>query len=66
MLKLNQALLSAALFAFTIGAATPVASQGHGDEQAVLVQRRNDCRLARQVLVHGQPASKRDWALGQI
>lgn len=27
------------------------------------VQHRNNCRLARQVLVHGQPSNKRDWAL---
>lgn len=30
------------------------------------VQLRNDCRLAQQVLVHGQPANKLDWALGVI
>lgn len=27
---------------------------------------RSDCRLARQVLLHGQPANKRPWALGYI
>lgn len=30
------------------------------------VKHRNDCRLAEQVLTHGQPANKRDWALGLI
>lgn len=30
------------------------------------VQLRNDCRLAVQVLTHGQPANKREWALWQI
>lgn len=30
------------------------------------VHLRNDCRLAQQVLVHGQPADKHDWALGVI
>lgn len=64
-IKPSQGLQTVALFAF-IGAATPVAAQGRGDEQAWLVQRRNDSRLARQVLVHGQPANRRDWALGQI
>lgn len=28
------------------------------------VHHRNNCRLARQVLIHGQPAPKRSWALG--
>lgn len=65
-IKLSEALLSGALLALTTGAATPVTSQGHGDEQAWLVQHRNDCRLAQQVVVHGRPANKRDWALGQL
>jgi len=30
------------------------------------VQLRNDCRLAVQVLTHGQPANKREWALDTI
>lgn len=30
------------------------------------VQHRNECRLAIQVLTHGQPANKRDWALDQV
>jgi hypothetical protein len=30
------------------------------------VQLRNDCRLAVQVLTHGQPANKREWALWRI
>jgi hypothetical protein len=30
------------------------------------VHHRNDCRLAHQVLTHGQPAVKRDWALAII
>lgn len=34
-----------------------------GQERPDSVQARNDCRLAHQVLVHGQPANKRDWAL---
>ena len=28
------------------------------------IHHRNNCRLARQVLLHGQPAPKRPWALG--
>lgn len=27
---------------------------------------RNDCRLVRQILVHGQPANKRTWALAKL
>lgn len=40
---------------------TPVAGQAtfRPDE----VEHRNDCRLAHQVLVHGQPANKRSWAI---
>lgn len=65
MTKLNHNPLAVALLALATGAATPAATQGH-DEEAWLVQRRNECRLAQQVLVHGQPANKKDWALGQI
>ncbi|HLM69208.1 MAG TPA: hypothetical protein VK358_16840 [Longimicrobium sp.] len=35
-------------------------------ESPAEVTLRNDCRLARQVLVHGQPANKYDWALRVI
>jgi hypothetical protein len=43
--------------------AIPVSAQEHhaNPDAAAL---RNDCRLARQVLLHGQPANKREWALG--
>ena len=30
------------------------------------VHHRNECRLARQILLQGQPANKRDWALNHI
>jgi hypothetical protein len=35
-------------------------------ERPADVALRNDCRLAHQVLVHGQPANKYDWALQVI
>lgn len=64
--KLNQAFVAVAALFFTTGAVTPIASQGRGDDQAAQAQHRNDCRLAQQVLVQGQPANKKDWAFGQI
>lgn len=45
--------------------ALPVAGQ---EERAnpVQVKHRNNCRLAAQILLEGQPAVKRDWALAYI
>ena len=55
----------AAIFILALSSA-PAAAQsdtvpwrGYTDEQ-----HRNDCRLAHQVLTLGQPAVKREWALG--
>ena len=54
------------LLAWTIGSIplAPVAAQANA--RADSVQHRNHCRLAEQVLRHGQPANKRSWALGYI
>jgi hypothetical protein len=38
----------------------------HSQDRADEVAHRNDCRLAHQVLVHGQPANKYDWALSFV
>ena len=49
-------------------AAVPDRLEGQADTtwQYADVQHRNECRLARQVLNLGQPANKREWALGVI
>jgi hypothetical protein len=39
---------------------------GQASETAAAARHRNDCRLAAQVLRTGNPAGRRDWALGQI
>lgn len=53
-----------------VGLALAVCMVGAGplsaQQDPVAVQRRNDCRLAEQVLTLGQPANKRAWALHQI
>lgn len=47
------------------GVATPLVAQEPKAHPAQ-VKHRNNCRLAAQVLLHGQPAVKRDWALRYI
>lgn len=42
----------------------PAGAQENRSATPESVALRNDCRLARQVLVHGEPANKREWALG--
>jgi hypothetical protein len=49
--------------------ASPAAGQDHESRpkrEREDVHLRNDCRLAVQVLTDGQPADKREWALGTI
>lgn len=41
-------------------------SGGHAQVDLDSVRLRNDCRLARQVLIDGQPANKRGWALSIV
>lgn len=43
-------------------AAGPLQAQANPDS----VKHQNECRLARQVLIHGQPVAKRSWALGHF
>lgn len=56
----------AAQLLIVLGTATAATAQGTGLSVADSIELRNDCRLARQILVHGQPANKRPWALGII
>lgn len=47
-----------------LATAAPLEAQGgSGKEGYTDVHHRNDCRLAHQVLTHGQPAVRRAWAL---
>lgn len=47
-----------------LGAVPPAhAQQSEVSERAIL---QADCRLAAQVLTHGQPANKRDWAMAML
>ena len=41
-------------------------SLAHGQADRDAIKRRNDCRLAAQVLTTGEPHTKRDWARGYI
>lgn len=52
------------LLLFAIGSVAPGAAQSRSGEEDEQRHQRNDCRLAHQILVHGQPAQKRDWAIG--
>jgi hypothetical protein len=56
------------LLPFGLLVAWPLSAQEEGEERAnpVQVKHRNNCRLAAQVLLKGQPAVKRDWALRYI
>ena len=60
MVSIIRLMMGAAVGALV--AAGPLAAQA--DPGAV--KHRNDCLLAEQVLTHGQPANKRDWALNYI
>lgn len=53
------AVATAVLLAVVSPKMLPAQHSTHPDS----VQARNDCRLAHQVLVHGQPANKYNWAL---
>lgn len=57
--------VTAGSLALLVAVSVPHSLAGQS-ERADEVQARNDCRLAFQVLVHGQPANKRDWALTVI
>jgi hypothetical protein len=43
---------------------TPTLAQSGTTQEDPQVHHRNACRLAHQILVHGQPANKRIWAIG--
>lgn len=59
---MNRHCLYFALLTPLVLSATPLGAQANPDS----VRMRNDCRLAAQVLTLGQPAVRRDWALGLI
>ncbi len=50
-------------FALTIASPTP---KLHGQANTDSIHLRNDCRFATQILRTGNPANKREWALGII
>lgn len=56
----KRKILGGAWLLVTIAA---VPSNVQGQAQPDSVKRRNDCRLAAQVVSHGQPANRREWAL---
>lgn len=56
-------ILAVTLPALTVAAGTADAQQSDRPEEIHL---RNQCRLANQILTHGRPATKREWALGFI
>ena len=45
---------------------TPVAGCASAQANPDSVKHRNDCRLATQVLTHGQPANRRSWAISFV
>jgi len=64
----NRALLRSVLAILCIAAAHEprLSAQSVTATQSDSVHHRNDCRLAVQVLQHGEPAGKWGWALGRI
>jgi len=56
-------LLRQVMFVTVIGIVTPALAQSQGTAQDHSVKHRNDCRLAQQVLMHGRPANRREWAI---
>lgn len=54
---------AATLATVVMALAAPNAELHAQSDRADSVKHRNDCRLAEQVLVHGQPANRRNWAL---
>lgn len=58
--KHHAILIAVCVFA----AAAPLHGQSKG--QYDKTRRRNDCRLADQVIETGQPATKKEWAYGYI
>jgi hypothetical protein len=66
---MNRTLMKTALLAVLGVSARPLVAQDSERRQkreSEDVYLRNDCRLAVQVLTRGQPADKREWALGTI
>jgi len=53
--------VAAMVFALAV-AGSPHDASAQASDQPDEVHHRNDCRLARQILVHGQPANKVAWA----
>jgi hypothetical protein len=52
------------LLLLAIGSVAPGSAQSRSGEESDQSHQRNNCRLAHQILVHGEPAHKRDWAIG--
>lgn len=53
-----------AIFGFVFACSVGPAAEAHAQASvADSVRHRSDCRLAEQVLLHGQPANRRGWAL---
>lgn len=59
---LTRSTLGGAILVLTCLLPRHLLSQDRPGEVAL----RNDCRLAQQVLIHGQPANKYDWALSFV
>ena len=57
---------SFAIAAVVLASLYPACAAAQRDRTAVEAKHRADCRLAEQVLTHGRPANKRDWAEGII
>jgi hypothetical protein len=64
--KVKRSLVIATVALLGIGARPAVAQEYRQKREGEDVHLRNDCRLAVQVLMHGHPANKRDWALWRI
>lgn len=63
-LNWERVLLGFASIILAAGLSSTAMAQADADAGNARVHHRNNCRLAHQVLVSGQPASKYEWALG--
>lgn len=66
LLQGTRVLHIALLICITAGSAESQEGSAQQERERDDVHLRNDCRLAAQVLTHGRPANKREWALGTI
>ena len=66
MKRLLMVLAAAALLGTNVGAGVAQEPEYQQKRERGDVHRRNDCRLAVQILLSGQPANKREWALDTI